>query len=67
MASRQSKLSGSISLDAQAHGIVLLRQDDAHPVAVWPLSAVKKVELVPTEVPQDLNKILSIIIMGPGR
>ena len=66
LSSRQSKLSGNIALDAQANGIVLLRPDDALPIAVWPYVAVKTVELVPTDVPQDLNKIIRILITGVG-
>ena len=66
MASRRGKLAGNVSLDAQTHGILLLSQEDGHPVAVWPMSAVKKVELIATDIPQDKDKILSIFIIEHG-
>ena len=66
LSSREAKprLSGNIAIDAQANGIVLLRQEDAVEVANWKYSAVKTVEVTPTDVPQDLDKILRILITG---
>lgn len=66
--SGRSKLSGNLAVDAQVDGVVLLCQEDAHPIAVWPYSVVKIVELVPTpaDVPQDINKIIRIVITGAG-
>ena len=66
MASRRGQLAGNFSLDAQSHGIILLSQEDGHSVAVWPMSSVKKVELTTTDVPQDMDKILSILITDPS-
>ena len=62
MASRLAHLEGNIYLDAQDQGIVLLRQDDAHPILEWQLCAVKKAEIEYTDVAQDQDKIFHLII-----
>ena len=67
MASRQASLSGNIALDAQAHGIFLLHQENAQTAKIWPMSTIKKVEVVPTDIPQDSEKILSIVIKDPTK
>ena len=67
MASRHASLSGNIALDAQAHGIFLLHQENAQTAKIWPMSTIKKVEVVPTDIPQDSEKILSIVIKDPTK
>ena len=60
--SRRAGLEGNIYLDAQDQGIVLLRQDNAHPILEWQLCAVKKAEIEDTDVAQDQHKIFHLIV-----